>query len=147
MLPWHHCGVMTTRSQRKAFLKMDHRANFRFTLINQLFTDLEGVKRKYRHMPDRVSGCHRTQVVIAALITATPGVDALWQILWSKLCYYISITTLNNAQTEIMAGSIPRKRANKTLIRSRVQEKYRIIHKTFPCGLWRKRNWNNYCGG
>jgi hypothetical protein len=141
-------GVMTTRAGAKAFFKDGtNRAMFRFTLINQLCTDLEGLKDTSR-TPDRVrqdvsrSPGGDSRIFNNSCIGCHSGMDPLVQ----AFAYYNYQYDVNN-DPEGNNGRLQYLAAGQQdpVTGSRVQEKYRINSNNFPFGFVTENdNWNNY---
>ena len=141
-------GVMTTRAGAKAFFKDGtNRAMFRFTLINQLCTDLEGLKDTSR-TPDRVrqdvsrSPGGDSRIFNNSCVGCHSGMDPLVQ----AFAYYNYQYDVNgdpegnNGRLQYLAAG-----QQDPVTGSRVQEKYRINSNNFPFGFVTENdNWNNY---
>jgi hypothetical protein len=141
-------GVMTTRAGAKAFFKDGtNRAMFRFTLINQLCTDLEGLKDTSR-APDRVrqdvsrSPGGDSRIFNNSCVGCHSGMDPLVQ----AFAYYNYQYDVNgdpegnNGRLQYLAAG-----QQDPVTGSRVQEKYRINSNNFPFGFVTENdNWNNY---
>jgi hypothetical protein len=141
-------GVMTTRAGAKAFFKDGtNRAMFRFTLINQLCTDLEGLKDTSR-APDRVrqdvsrSPGGDSRIFNNSCVGCHSGMDPLVQ----AFAYYNYQYDVNgdpegnNGRLQYLAVG-----QQDPVSGSRVQEKYRINSNNFPFGFVTENdNWNNY---
>lgn len=141
-------GVMTTRAAAKAFFKDGtNRAMFRFTLINYLCTDLEGLKDTSR-APDRVrqdvsrSPGGDSRIFNNSCVGCHAGMDPLAQ----AFAYYNYQYDVDNdpegdngrlqyltaAQQDPQTGT-------------RVQQKYHINSNNFPFGfITENDNWSNY---
>ncbi|GAA0855404.1 hypothetical protein [Aliiglaciecola litoralis] len=141
-------GVMTTRAAAKSFFKDGtNRAMFRFTLINHLCTDLEGVKDTSR-APDRIrqdvsrSPGGDSRIFLNSCIGCHSGMDPLAQ----AFAYYEysydsqndpdgqSGTLLYNTQGQVDAQT-----------GSRVTAKHQINANNFPYGfVIQDDRWDNY---
>lgn len=141
-------GVMTTRAAARAFFKDGtNRAMFRFTLINHLCTDLEGVKDTSR-APDRVrqdvsrSPGGDSRIYLNSCVGCHSGMDPLAQ----SFAYY-------NYQYDVQAdpegnnGFIQYNREGEIDAETgiRVQRKYHINANNFPYGFQTPDDaWSNY---
>ena len=141
-------GVMTTRAGAKAFFKDGtNRAMFRFTLINHLCTDLEGLKDTSR-APDRIrqdisrSPGGDSRIFNNSCVGCHSGMDPLAQ----AFAYY-------NYEYDVVAdpegenGRLQYNAADQIdpQTGSRVQSKYLINGNNFPFGfITDNDNWSNY---
>lgn len=141
-------GVMTTRAAAKSFFKDGtNRAMFRFTLMNHMCTDLEGLKDTSLP-PDRIrqdlsrSPGGDSRIFINSCVGCHSGMDPLAQ----SFAYYNyqydtesdpdgnngSLQYNNEGQIDADTGS-------------RVQKKYRINSNNFPFGfITPDDKWDNY---
>jgi hypothetical protein len=141
-------GVMTTRAAAKAFFKDGtNRAMFRFTLINHLCTDLEGLKDTSR-APDRVrqdvsrSPGGDSRIFNNSCVGCHSGMDPLAQ----AFAYYNyqydveSDPEGDNGRLHYLAAGQQDPQTG-----TRVQQKYRINSNNFPFGfITQNDNWSNY---
>ncbi|KXI29164.1 hypothetical protein [Paraglaciecola hydrolytica] len=141
-------GILTTRAAAKAFFKDGtNRAMFRFTLINHLCTDLEGLKDTSR-APDRIrqdisrSPGGDSRIFNNSCIGCHSGMDPLAQ----AFAYY-------NYQYDVDSdpeGENGRLQYNASgqidpQTGTRVQTKYLINGNNFPFGfITDNDNWSNY---
>lgn len=141
-------GVITTRAGAKAFFKDGtNRAMFRFTLINHLCTDLEGLKDTSR-APDRIrqdvsrSPGGDSRIFNNSCIGCHSGMDPLAQAYAYYNYQYDSASDPDgeNGQLQYNAsGQVDEQTA------TRVQQKYRINSNNFPFGfITENDNWTNY---
>jgi hypothetical protein len=141
-------GVMTTRAGAKAFFKDGtNRAMFRFTLINHLCTDLEGLKDTSRS-PDRIrqdisrSPGGDSRIFNNSCVGCHSGMDPLAQ----AFAYYNYEYDVN-ADPEGENGRLQYNAAGQIdpQTGSRVQSKYLINSNNFPFGfITDNDNWSNY---
>jgi len=141
-------GVMTTRAAAKAYFKDGtNRAMLRFTLINHLCTDLEGLKDTSR-APDRIrqdvsrSPGGDSRIFNNSCVGCHAGMDPLAQ----AFAYYNYQYDVN-ADPEGERGSIQYHAAGQVDAQtgSRVQGKYRINSNNFPYGFVTDNDdWANY---
>lgn len=141
-------GVMTTRAAAKSFFKDGtNRAMFRFTLINHMCTDLEGLKDTSRS-PDRIrqdvsrSPGGDSRIFINSCVGCHSGMDPLAQ---SFAYYQYSYDTendpdgLNGYLSYNAQGQVDPETG------TRVQAKYLINSNNFPFGFITQDNqWHNY---
>lgn len=141
-------GVMTTRTAAKAFFKDGtNRAMFRFTLINQLCTDLEGLKDTSR-APDRIrqdvsrSPGGDSRIFNNSCVGCHAGMDPLAQ----AFAYYnYQYDRENDPEGE--NGHLQYNNNGQTdpQTTSRVQAKYLINSNNFPFGfITNDDSWSNY---
>lgn len=141
-------GVMTTRAAAKAFFKDGtNRAMFRFTLMNHMCTDLEGVKDTSR-VPDRIrqdvsrSPGGDSRIFINSCIGCHSGMDPLAQ---SFAYYNYSYNTETDPDGQ--NGRLQYNQADQVdpVTGTRVQEKYLINGNNFPFGYATPNDsWQNY---
>tara|TARA_R110000868_G_scaffold176012_2_gene413308 strand:+ start:283 stop:1425 length:1143 start_codon:yes stop_codon:yes gene_type:complete len=141
-------GVMTTRAGAKAFFKDGtNRAMFRFTLINHLCTDLEGLKDTSRS-PDRIrqdisrSPGGDSRIFNNSCVGCHSGMDPLAQ----AFAYYNYEYDVNG-DPEGENGRLQYNAAGQIdpQTGSRVQSKYLINSNNFPFGfITDNDNWSNY---
>ncbi|WP_299080442.1 hypothetical protein [uncultured Paraglaciecola sp.] len=141
-------GVMTTRAAAKSYFKDGtNRAMFRFTLINHLCTDLEGLKDTSRS-PDRVrqdvsrSPGGDSRIFNNSCVGCHSGMDPLAQ----AFAYYNYEYNLNG-DPDGEQGSLQYNQAGDidAATGSRVQKKYQINSNNFPYGFSTNNdNWSNY---
>ncbi len=141
-------GVMTTRAAAKSFFKDGtNRAMFRFTLINHMCTDLEGLKDTSRS-PDRIrqdvsrSPGGDSRIFINSCVGCHSGMDPLAQ---SFAYYQYSYDTendpdgLNGYLSYNAQGQVDPETG------TRVQAKYLINSNNFPFGfITQDDQWHNY---
>ncbi|MDP5030592.1 MAG: hypothetical protein NWQ54_02220 [Paraglaciecola sp.] len=141
-------GVMTTRAAAKAFFKDGtNRAMFRFTLMNHLCTDLEGLKDTSR-APDRIrqdvsrSPGGDSRIFNNSCVGCHAGMDPLAQ----AFAYYNyqydvdSDPEGENGNLQYLAAGQQDPQTG-----SRVQGKYHINSNNFPYGFSTDNdNWSNY---
>ena len=141
-------GVMTTRAAAKSFFKDGtNRAMFRFTLINHMCTDLEGVKDTSR-APDRIrqdvsrSPGGDSRIFNNSCIGCHSGMDPLAQ----AFAYYnYDYDTATDPDGESGALSYNAEGQIDASTGSRVQAKYHINGNNFPYGfLTPDDSWSNY---
>lgn len=141
-------GIMTTRAAAKAFFKDGtNRAMFRFTLINHLCTDLEGVKDTSRS-PDRIrqdvsrSPGGDSRIFINSCVGCHSGMDPLAQ---SFAYYQYEYDTDNDPNGE---SGFLRYNAQGQIdpeTGTRVQAKNLINANNFPFGFaMQDDQWHNY---
>lgn len=141
-------GVMTTRAAAKSFFKDGtNRAMFRFTLMNQLCTDLEGVKDTSRS-PDRIrqdvsrSPGGDSRIFNNSCVGCHSGMDPLVQ---SFAYYQYDYNVDNDPQGENGALQYNAQGQVDPDTGSRVQGKYQINKNNFPFGyITQNDNWSNY---
>lgn len=141
-------GVMTTRAAAKSFFKDGtNRAMFRFTLINHLCTDLEGVKDTSR-VPDRIrqdvsrSPGGDSRIFINSCVGCHSGMDPLAQ----SFAYY-NYAYDTNADPDGVNGRLEYNQTgqNDPVTGTQVQEKYLINSNNFPFGyVTPDDSWENY---
>ena len=141
-------GIMTTRAAAKAFFKDGtNRAMFRFTLINHLCTDLEGLKDISR-APDRIrqdvsrSPGGDSRIFNNSCVGCHAGMDPLTQ----AFAYY-NYQYDPNTDPQGERGYLQYNAAGQTdpQTASRVQAKYRINGNNFPFGfVTTDDSWVNY---
>ena len=141
-------GVMTTRGAAKSFFKDGtNRAMFRFTLINHMCTDLEGVKDTSR-VPDRIrqdvsrSPGGDSRIFNNSCIGCHSGMDPLAQ----AFAYYNYEYDVDN-DPDGENGSLQYNAQGQldADTGSRVQRKYQINGNNFPYGFITENDeWNNY---
>ena len=141
-------GVMTTRAAAKSFFKDGtNRAMFRFTLINHLCTDLEGVKDTSR-APDRIrqdvsrSPGGDSRIFNNSCVGCHSGMDPLAQ---SFAYYQYNYNVDNDPDGENGALQYNAQGQIDSDTGTRVQGKYHINANNFPFGyITENDNWNNY---
>ena len=141
-------GVMTTRAAAKSYFKDGtNRAMFRFTLINHLCTDLEGLKDTSRS-PDRIrqdvsrSPGGDSRIFNNSCVGCHSGMDPLAQ----AFAYYNYEYNVNN-DPDGEQGSLQYNQtgAIDADTGSRVQGKYHINSNNFPYGfITNDDSWSNY---
>lgn len=141
-------GVMTTRAAAKSFFKDGtNRAMFRFTLINHLCTDLEGVKDTSRS-PDRIrqdvsrSPGGDSRIFNNSCVGCHSGMDPLAQ----AFAYYNYDYDVG-ADPDGELGALQYNQAGDTdpITGTRVQAKYLINSNNFPYGFATDSDhWSNY---
>lgn len=141
-------GVITTRAAAKAFFKDGtNRAMFRFTLINHMCTDLEGVKDTSRS-PDRIrqdvsrSPGGDSRIFNNSCVGCHSGMDPLAQ----AFAYYNYEYNVDS-DPEGEQGSLQYNQAGEAdpNTGTQVQGKYRINSNNFPYGFTTNNdNWSNY---
>lgn len=141
-------GVMTTRAAAKAFFKDGtNRAMLRFTLMNHLCTDLEGLKDTSLP-PDRIrqdlsrSPGGDSRIFINSCVGCHSGMDPLAQ----SFAYYNYAYDVD-ADPEGENGQIVYNRSGETDAQTglRVQAKYWINANNFPFGfVTQDDRWDNY---
>lgn len=141
-------GVITTRAAAKAFFKDGtNRAMFRFTLINHMCTDLEGLKDTSRS-PDRIrqdvsrSPGGDSRIFNNSCVGCHSGMDPLAQ----AFAYYNYEYNVNS-DPEGEQGSLQYNQAGATDpdTGTQVQGKYRINGNNFPYGfITNNDKWSNY---
>jgi hypothetical protein len=144
-------GVMTTRAAAKAFFKDGtNRAMFRFTLMNHMCTDLEGVKDTSR-VPDRIrqdvsrSPGGDSRIFINSCIGCHAGMDPLAQ----SFAYY-NYDYNTETDPDGQSGRLQYNQDGQVdpITGTRVQEKYLINGNNFPFGFATPNdNWENYWRG
>ena len=141
-------GVMTSRAAAKSYFKDGtNRAMFRFTLINHMCTDLEGLKDTSRS-PDRIrqdvsrSPGGDSRIFNNSCVGCHSGMDPLAQ----AFAYYnYEYNVANDPEGE--QGSIQYNQVGETDADtgSRAQSKYHINSNNFPYGfITNNDNWSNY---
>jgi hypothetical protein len=141
-------GVMTTRAAAKSFFKDGtNRAMFRFTLMNHMCTDLEGVKDTSR-VPDRIrqdvsrSPGGDSRIFLNSCVGCHAGMDPLTQAFAYYEYEYDSEADPdgNNGRLQYNAsGQLDPETG------SRVQAKYHINANNFPYGfITPDDSWKNY---
>jgi hypothetical protein len=141
-------GVMTTRAAAKAYFKDGtNRAMFRFTLINHMCTDLEGLKDTSRS-PDRIrqdvsrSPGGDSRIFNNSCVGCHSGMDPLAQ----AFAYYNYEYNVDG-DPEGEQGSLQYNQAGEidADTGTRAQGKYHINSTNFPYGfITNNDNWNNY---
>ena len=141
-------GIMTTRAAAKAFFKDGtNRAMFRFTLINHMCTDLEGLKDTSRS-PDRIrqdvsrSPGGDSRIFNNSCVGCHSGVDPLTQA-FAYYNYQYDVNTDPDGER----GSLVYNQAGQMDpdTGTRVQSKYHINSNNFPYGFVTPNdNWRNY---
>jgi hypothetical protein len=141
-------GVTTTRAAAKSFfIDGTNRAMFRFTLINQLCTDLEPLKDITRS-PDRIrqdvsrSPGGDSRIFLNNCIGCHTGMDPLAQ---AYAYYDFAHDTLNDPDGD--AGSLSYNASGDidADTGSRVKKKYQINADNFKFGfITENDNWDNY---
>lgn len=141
-------GVMTTRAAAKSFFKDGtNRAMFRFTLINHLCTDLEGLKDTSRS-PDRIrqdvsrSPGGDSRIFNNSCVGCHAGMDPLAQ----AFAYYdYEYNIESDPQGEQGALQYNNLGQVDPDTGSQVQAKYHINDNNFPYGFFTNNdNWSNY---
>ncbi|MBU3004764.1 hypothetical protein [Paraglaciecola arctica] len=141
-------GVMTTRAAAKSFFKDGtNRAMFRFTLINHLCTDLEGLKDTSRS-PDRIrqdvsrSPGGDSRIFNNSCVGCHAGMDPLAQ----AFAYYnYEYNVESDPQGE--QGTLQYNHVGQVDpdTGSQVQAKYHINGNNFPYGFFTNNDdWSNY---
>lgn len=141
-------GVMTTRAAAKSFFKDGtNRAMFRFTLINHLCTDLEGVKDTSR-VPDRIrqdvsrSPGGDSRIFLNSCIGCHSGMDPLAQAFAYYEYDYDSDADPDGENGQLhynLEGQIDPQTG------SRVTAKHQINGNNFPYGFMIEDDkWDNY---
>ena len=141
-------GVMTSRAAAKSYFKDGtNRAMFRFTLINHMCTDLEGLKDTSRS-PDRIrqdvsrSPGGDSRIFNNSCVGCHSGMDPLVQ----AFAYYnYEYNVANDPEGE--QGSLQYNQVGETDADtgSRTQGKYQINSNNFPYGfITNNDNWSNY---
>ncbi|WP_339719071.1 hypothetical protein [uncultured Paraglaciecola sp.] len=141
-------GIMTTRAAAKSFFKDGtNRAMFRFTLINHLCTDLEGVKDTSRS-PDRIrqdvsrSPGGDSRIFNNSCVGCHSGMDPLAQ----AFAYYNYEYNIEN-DPDGEQGALQYNQSGQidADTGTRVQGKYHINGNNFPYGfITNNDDWNNY---
>ncbi|WP_260681583.1 hypothetical protein [Aliiglaciecola sp. M165] len=141
-------GVMTTRAAAKSFFKDGtNRAMFRFTLMNHLCTDLEGVKDVSR-APDRIrqdvsrSPGGDSRIFLNSCIGCHSGMDPL-----SQAFAYYNYTYDIEGDPDGINGRLTYNSEGQTdpVTGSRVTEKHQINGNNFPFGfIIEDDRWDNY---
>lgn len=141
-------GVLTTRAAAKSFFKDGtNRAMFRFTLINHLCTDLEGVKDTSR-APDRIrqdvsrSPGGDSRIFLNSCIGCHSGMDPLAQ----AFAYY-NYSYNTDADPDGLRGRLIYNIEGQIdpETGSRVTEKHQINNNNFPYGfVITDDSWQNY---
>lgn len=141
-------GVMTTRAGAKAFFKDGtNRAMFRFTLINHLCTDLEGLKDTSRS-PDRIrqdvsrSPGGDSRIFNNSCVGCHSGMDPLAQ----AFAYYNYEYNIDS-DPDGEQGSLEYNQSGQIDVDTgtQVQGKYHINSNNFPFGfITNNDNWSNY---
>ncbi len=141
-------GVMTTRAAAKAYFKDGtNRAMFRFTLINHMCTDLEGVKDTSRS-PDRIrqdisrSPGGDSRIFNNSCVGCHSGMDPLAQ----AFAYYnYQYNVDNDPEGEHGALQYNQTGVTDPDTATQVQGKYHINSNNFPYGfITNNDNWSNY---
>ena len=141
-------GVMTTRAAAKSFFKDGtNRAMFRFTLINHMCTDLEGVKDTSR-TPDRIrqdisrSPGGDSRIFSNSCIGCHSGMDPLAQAFAYYNYQYDPASDPDGEQGALQYNQTGQVDADTG---SQVQGKYHINSNNFPFGfITNNDNWSNY---
>lgn len=141
-------GLMTTRAAAKSYFKDGtNRAMFRFTSINHLCTDLEGVKDTSRS-PDRIrqdvsrSPGGDSRIFNNSCVGCHSGMDPLAQ----AFAYYNYEYNIDS-DPEGQQGFLQYNQAGQVDAETgtQVQAKYHINSNNFPFGfITDNDNWNNY---
>lgn len=139
-------GIITSRAAAKAFFKDGtNRAMLRFTLINHLCTDLEGLKDSTR-APDRIrqdvtrSPGGDSRIFLNNCAGCHTGMDPLAQAFAYYNWEYNSDTDPNGE-----AGHLDYNTATDPATGTRVQAKYLINQNNFKPGfITLNDNWSNY---
>jgi hypothetical protein len=141
-------GLMTTRAAAKAYFKDGtNRAMFRFTLINHMCTDLEGVKDTSRS-PDRVrqdvsrSPGGDSRIFNNSCVGCHSGMDPLAQ----AFAYYNYQYNIDSDPDGVQ-GSLQYNQSGQVdaATGTQVQGKYHINSNNFPFGfITINDNWHNY---
>lgn len=141
-------GVMTTRAAAKSFFKDGtNRAMFRFTLINHMCTDLEGLKDTSRS-PDRIrqdvsrSPGGDSRIFINSCVGCHSGMDPLAQA-FAYYQYTYNTESDPNGENGFLSYNAEGQIDSET--GTRVQAKYLINGNNFPFGYITEDNqWHNY---
>jgi hypothetical protein len=141
-------GVMTTRAAAKSFYKDGtNRAMFRFTLINHMCTDLEGVKDTSR-APDRIrqdvsrSPGGDSRIFNNSCVGCHSGMDPLAQAFAYYNYAYNVDSDPDGEQGFLQYNAAGQVDANTG---TRVQGKYQINSNNFPFGfITPNDDWSNY---
>jgi len=141
-------GLMTTRAAAKSYFKDGtNRAMFRFTLINHMCTDLEGLKDTSRS-PDRIrqdvsrSPGGDSRIFNNSCVGCHSGMDPLAQAFAYYNYQYDVDTDPDGEQGALQYNQAGATDANTG---SRVQGKYHINSNNFPYGfITNSDNWSNY---
>lgn len=141
-------GLMTTRAAAKSYFKDGtNRAMFRFTLINHMCTDLEGVKDTSRS-PDRIrqdvsrSPGGDSRIFNNSCVGCHSGMDPLAQ----AFAYYNYEYNVGS-DPDGEQGSLQYNQSGQVDADTgtQVQAKYHINSNNFPFGfITENDNWNNY---
>lgn len=141
-------GVMTTRAAAKSFFKDGtNRAMFRFTLMNHMCTDLEGLKDTSLP-PDRIrqdlsrSPGGDSRIFINSCVGCHSGMDPLAQ---SFAYYEYQYDTESDPDGDNGSLQYNQEGQLDADTGSRVQKKYRINSNNFPFGfITPDDKWDNY---
>lgn len=141
-------GLMTTRAAAKSYFKDGtNRAMFRFTLINHMCTDLEGVKDTSRS-PDRIrqdvsrSPGGDSRIFNNSCVGCHSGMDPLAQAFAYYNYQYNVDSDPDGEQGALQYNDSGQSDANTG---TRVQGKYHINSNNFPYGFVTPNdNWSNY---
>jgi hypothetical protein len=141
-------GVMTTRAGAKSYLKDGtNRAMFRFTLINHMCTDLEGLKDTSRS-PDRIrqdvsrSPGGDSRIFNNSCVGCHSGMDPLAQAFAYYNYEYNVDSDPDGEQGALEYNQSGQIDANTG---TQVQGKYHINSNNFPYGfITNNDNWSNY---
>lgn len=141
-------GVMTTRAAAKSFFKDGtNRAMFRFTLINHLCTDLEGLKDTSRS-PDRIrqdvsrSPGGDSRIFNNSCVGCHAGMDPLAQAFAYYNYEYNVESDPQGEQGALQYNSVGQVDPDTG---SQVQAKYHINGNNFPYGFFTNNDdWSNY---
>ena len=141
-------GVMTTRAAAKSYFKDGtNRAMFRFTLINHMCTDLEGLKDTSRS-PDRIrqdvsrSPGGDSRIFNNSCVGCHSGMDPLAQ---AFAFYNYAYNVDNDPDGEQGALQYNQTGVTDAETGTQVQGKYHINSNNFPYGfITNNDNWSNY---
>jgi hypothetical protein len=141
-------GVMTTRAAARSFFKDGtNRAMFRFTLINHLCTDLEGVKDISR-VPDRIrqdvsrSPGGDSRIFINSCVGCHAGMDPLAQA-FAYYEYEYDVESDPDGNNGFLAYNDVGE--TDPVTETRVTEKHLINENNFPFGfIITDDSWDNY---
>jgi hypothetical protein len=141
-------GVMTTRAAAKSYFKDGtNRAMFRFTLINHMCTDLEGLKDTSRS-PDRIrqdvsrSPGGDSRIFNNSCVGCHSGMDPLVQAFAYYNYAYNIDSDPDGEQGSLQYNEVGENDADTG---SRTQGKYHINSNNFPYGfITNSDDWSNY---
>lgn len=141
-------GIMTTRAAAKSYFKDGtNRAMFRFTLINHLCTDLEGLKDTSRS-PDRIrqdvsrSPGGDSRIFNNSCVGCHSGMDPFAQAFAYYNYEYNIDSDPDGEQGSLQYNQVGEIDASTG---SQVQAKYQINGNNFPYGfITNNDNWSNY---